>query len=67
MLFLEMTTHSSIAAWKIPWTEEPGSPQSIEMERVDTTEQLSMHLCIFLHVKVQKQQKYLQINQLKVV
>ena len=22
----EMTTHSSILAWKIPWTEEPGGP-----------------------------------------
>ena len=24
-LELEMATHSSILAWKIPWTEEPGS------------------------------------------
>ena len=24
----EMATHSSILAWKIPWTEEPGSPWS---------------------------------------
>ena len=24
----EMTTHSSIPAWKIPWTEEPGGLQS---------------------------------------
>ena len=24
----EMTTHSSILAWKIPWTEEPGGLQS---------------------------------------
>ena len=24
-----MATHSSILAWKIPWTEEPGGPQSI--------------------------------------
>ena len=24
----EMTTHSSILAWEIPWTEEPGGPQS---------------------------------------
>ena len=23
----EMTTHSSIAAWRIPWTEEPGELQ----------------------------------------
>ena len=25
----EMATHSSILAWRIPWTEEPGSLQSI--------------------------------------
>ena len=24
----EMATHSSILAWRIPWTEEPGGPQS---------------------------------------
>ena len=24
----EMASHSSILAWKIPWTEEPGEPQS---------------------------------------
>ena len=23
----EMATHSSVLAWKIPWTEEPGGPQ----------------------------------------
>ena len=26
----EMATHSSILAWKIPWTEEPGRLQSLE-------------------------------------
>ena len=30
----EMATHSSILAWKIPWTEEPGGLQSIRSERV---------------------------------
>ena len=29
----KMTTHSSILAWKIPWTEQPGG-QSMELERV---------------------------------
>ena len=29
-----MATHSSILAWKIPWTEEPGGLQSIELQRV---------------------------------
>ena len=31
----EMTTHSSILAWEIPWTEEPGGLQSIELQRVE--------------------------------
>ena len=30
----EMTTHSSILAWEIPWTEEPGGLQSIWLPRV---------------------------------
>ena len=34
----EMATHSSIFAWKIPWTEEPGGPQSLWSQKSDTTE-----------------------------
>ena len=30
----EMATHSIIFAWKIPWSEEPGEPQSIRLKRV---------------------------------
>ena len=30
----EMATHSSILAWKIPWTEEPGGIQSKGSQRV---------------------------------
>ena len=30
----EMTTHSSILAWRIPWTEEPGGLQSVGLQRV---------------------------------
>ena len=30
----EMATHSSILAWRIPWTEEPGRLQSIGLQRV---------------------------------
>ena len=29
-----MATHSSILAWRIPWTEEPGGLQSMESQRV---------------------------------
>ena len=30
----EMATHSSVLAWKIPWTEQPGGLQSMGMQRV---------------------------------
>ena len=30
----EMTTHSSILVWEIPWTEEPGVLQSMGLQRV---------------------------------
>ena len=36
-----MTTHSSILAWRIPWTEEPGGLQSVGSKESDMTEQLS--------------------------
>ena len=34
LLEKEMTTHSSILAWKIPWTVEPGRLQSMGPQRV---------------------------------
>ena len=30
----EMATHSSILAWEIPWTEEPGGLQSMGLQKV---------------------------------
>ena len=32
----EMATHSSILAWKIPWTEEPGGLQSMGLQKIQT-------------------------------
>ena len=32
----EMATHSSILAWKIPWTEEPGGLQSMGSQKSQT-------------------------------
>ena len=29
-----MATHSSVLAWKIPWTEEPGGLQSLGLQTV---------------------------------
>ena len=33
-----MATHSSILAWRIPWTEKPGKLQSIDRKGSDMTE-----------------------------
>ena len=33
----EMATHSSILAWRIPWTEKPGRLHSIGLQRVGHT------------------------------
>ena len=33
----EMATHSSILAWRITWTEEPGRLQSVGLQESDTT------------------------------
>ena len=30
----EMATHSSILAWRIPWTEEPDGLQSMGLQRI---------------------------------
>jgi len=30
----EMSTHSSILAWKIPWIEEPAGPQTMGSQRI---------------------------------
>ena len=39
----EMASHSSILAWRIPWTEEPGGLQSTGGKESDRTERLHFH------------------------
>ena len=36
-----MATHSSVLAWRIPWTEEPGGLQSMGGKESDMTERLT--------------------------
>ena len=43
----EMATHSSILAWRIPWTEELGGLQSMGRKELDTTERF--HFIIKAH------------------
>ena len=38
----EVTTHSSILAWRIQWTEEPGGLHSMGYRDLDTTGQLTI-------------------------
>ena len=40
-----MAAHSSILAWRIPWTEEPGGLQSIGVKASDTAEALGSTQC----------------------
>ena len=39
-----MATHSSVLAWRIPWTEGPGGLQSWGRQESDMTEQLTLVL-----------------------
>ena len=41
-----MAPHSSIFAWKIPWAEEPGRPQSMGSLDSDMTERLHFHFSL---------------------
>ena len=43
----EMATHSSILAWRIPWTEEPDRLQSIGSQRVGHNCATSLSLSLY--------------------
>ena len=43
----EKATHSSILAWEIPWTEEPGGLQCMGSQESNMTERLNHH-CHFI-------------------
>ena len=47
-----MATHSSILAWRIPWTEEPGGLQSWSLKELDTTEQLTLLITLCISVSL---------------
>ena len=49
----EVETHSSILAWVIPWTEEPGGLQSMELQR------LTKHACTQINSDLWE---YIQVN-----
>ena len=48
-----MATHSSILAWEMPWTEEPGGLQSMGSQRVGNNlamkqQQQQLYVCVFI-------------------
>ena len=47
-----LAPHSSTLAWKIPWTEEPGGPQSMGSQRVGHTH-AQTHTHTHAHARIQ--------------
>ena len=48
----EIATHFSTLAWKIPWTEEPGSLQSMGSQKVGHDQATSLHFTLLSAVRV---------------
>ena len=48
-----MAIHSNILAWRIPWTEEPGGPQSMGWKRVGHNR--ATNNFTFRHAKISKE------------
>ena len=46
-----MATHSSIFTWKIPWTEEPGRPQSMGVQKLGH-DQAQAHIQTYIPMTV---------------
>ena len=73
LLEKKMATHSSILAWKIPWTEEPGRLQSMGVTKSQTRliNFTSLHsinnihsvlvcVCVCIYIYIYTQYKYIQ-------
>jgi len=58
----EMANHSSIIAWKLPWTEEPGGLYSMWSQRVrhdlTTKQQEEQKILVILHHPVSRRNTY---------
>ena len=47
----QIATHSSILAWNIPWTEEPGRLQSMGSQELDATDKyIYIYISIYIYV-----------------
>ena len=50
----EMATHSSILAWRFPWTEEPGGLQSVGCKESNTTERQTLSFLLFYEKETER-------------
>ena len=57
----EMATHSSILAWEIPWTEEPGRLQPMGPQRV--RQDLTTKQQLIKAVNIKKREKFEKLPQ----
>ena len=55
-----MAAHSSILAWRLPWTEVPGGLQSMGSQRLDRTERLCTAHCIYIHLEYHANNEFKQ-------
>ena len=55
----EMATHSSILAWEIPWTEEPGGLQSLGVTKSQTQLSTHTHTYIYLYMEIMELVKFI--------
>ena len=60
----EMTTHSSILAWRIPWTEMPGRVRSIGLHRIgyNWSDSACMHMCPYYTQSSRNIMNYIKIS-----
>ena len=58
-----MATHSSIPAWEIPWTEEPGRLQSIGSQRIRQDLGIKQQQCMFFFNHNRKRERLKQIEE----
>ena len=62
-----MATHSSILAWEIPWTEEPGGLNLWSCRESDRTEKITLHLLLPKATRVESMSEGRSEDNLKVL
>ena len=65
LLEKEMAAHSSILAWRIPWTEELGGLQSTGCKESDTTERLHFLFRLLGNIRLSLSTKIKLIHEIK--